>query len=343
MADTTTTGTTQTAGSTQAGTTAAAASTAAASTTAATGATQTGTQTGAQQTGAAQQTTQTTDTAARTTLAATTDGAVATPADWPADWREKLAAGDEKKLTTLKRYASPQAYADAGFQLRQMMDSKQLRAPSPPADAKPEDVALWRKDNGIPEKPEGYVATLDKGLVIGEADKPLVGKFLENMHARNASPEVVNAALGTYYQIQETLQTQQIETDNRVRQAAEDALRPEWGPEYRRNINVINGYLDTAPKGVKESIMNARVGGKPIASDPDVLRFLLSAAIQNNPAATVAPGSTGSSQQTIDARIGEIEKTMRENRGEYNRNSGMQAEYLKLLGAREALQKRSAA
>jgi hypothetical protein len=34
-------------------------------------------------------------------------------ADWPEDWREKAAKGDEKRLNQLKRYASPLAAFEA--------------------------------------------------------------------------------------------------------------------------------------------------------------------------------------------------------------------------------------
>lgn len=266
--------------------------------------------------------------------------AVATPptasaGEWPADWRERLAGGDEKKLNALKRYASPQAYSDAGFQLRHLLDSKQLKAPLP-ANATREEVTLWRRDNGIPETPEGYLAKLDRGIIVGAGDRAIVAKFLESMHARNATPEVVNAALGSYYQIQEMLQTEQLAQDDRAKLATESELRPEWGPTYRRNINAILSYLDTAPSGVKDALMNARLAdGTPLASNANVLRFLLSGAESANPAATVAPGSPGASAQSLDTRIAEIEKLMRDNRAQYNRNGRMQEEYLQLLRARD--------
>lgn len=275
--------------------------------------------------------------------AGTADPVVSAPADWPADWREKLAGGDDKKLGALKRYASPQAYADAGFQLRSLMDSKQLKQ-ALPADAAPEDVTRWRSENGIPEKPEGYFEKIDKNVITDDADKALITPFLAAMHAKNASPDVVNAALAAWTGIREQVQTERNTNDVAAQQKTEDTLRPEWGQDYRRNINVINGWLDTAPKGVKDAILNSRSPDDiPLASNPEVLRFLLSSAINANPAATVVPGSPGTSGATIEGRIGEIEKVMRENRAEYNRNSGMQQELLKLYGARESLKARSAA
>src|SRR3546814_3644725 len=54
-----------------------------------------------------------------------------------------------------------------------------------PIYATPEQIAEWRKEQGIPEKPEDYDLKFDNGLVIGEADKPLVAEFLKASHATN--------------------------------------------------------------------------------------------------------------------------------------------------------------
>jgi hypothetical protein len=233
------------------------------------------------------------------------DTTPATAGEWPADWREKLAGGDEKKLNALRRYATPQAYADAGFQLRQMMDSRQLKAPLA-ADAAPDAVAKWRAENGIPQQAAGYLAKLDRGLVAGEAEQRLIAPFLAAMLAKNAPPDTVNAALGAWRQIREQVQTAQLDHDARATEAAAETLRPEWGGAYQRNLNMIAGYLDTAPPGVKD-----------------------------NPAATVVPGSSGTTQATLAGRIAEIETLMRDNRPEYNRNTAMQQELLKLYAARD--------
>ena len=77
-----------------------------------------------------------------------------------------------------------------------------------------------------------------------------------------------------------------------------------------------------------------------MGADPDVKRFLLSLALINNPAGVVVPASSGDMAKGVNDRIGEIEKLMRENRKEYNKNEEVQAEYRRLLEAREAMAKR---
>jgi hypothetical protein len=300
--------------------------------------------TGTTQTSATQGTTQTTDKGTATALSSTADTTqVTSPADWPADWRDKLAAGDEKLKARLGRFASPADILKSYTQLETRLSSGQFKSVLP-ADAKPEDVTRWRQENGIPEKAEGYLEKLDKGVAESAEDKALIAPFLAAMLEKNAPPEIVNAALSSWTKIREGIITKQAEDDETYKAAFEDEMRPEWGTDYRRNINVINGWLDTAPPETRAAILNARLlNGKPLASDKGVLSFLLTAALQSNPAATVAPGSPGASAATIDTEIAGIEKTMREKRSEYDRDTKMQGRYLELLRAREALKGRAAA
>lgn len=97
--------------------------------------------------------------------------------DWPEDWRSKAAGGDEKLMKFLERYNSPKAVVGALVDARKLISQGVNRPPK--ADATPEEVAAWRAENGIPEKPDGYEVSLPDGFVIGEADKPVVDSFLD--------------------------------------------------------------------------------------------------------------------------------------------------------------------
>jgi hypothetical protein len=68
--------------------------------------------------------------------------------------------------------------ADAHLSLQQQLSSGEY-VKRLPKDAKPEQVAEWRKNNGIPESPEKYDFNLPDGLVMGEADLNVARKFLK--------------------------------------------------------------------------------------------------------------------------------------------------------------------
>ena len=269
------------------------------------------------------------------------DKPVAAPADWPEDWRAKVAGEDEKLLKRLDRFKSPGDIVKSWRALEQKVSSGEVVAKLP-KDASEEQVAEYRKANGIPEKSEGYLDALSSGVVIGEDDKALVGSFLESAHAQNASPEVVSAAIDWYYGLQEEQAATMAQADRERKQAAEDELRAEWGGEYRANINSVTSFLDAAPEGLKKQLLGARLAdGSPLGDNPDALRWLVSLANEANPAGFIAPSDGASQIESVETEIKEIEKTMREDRKSYDRDEAMQKRYLTLIGAREKLKARA--
>lgn len=264
------------------------------------------------------------------------DPAVSVPADWPTDWRVKLSP-DGKHTKTLERFASPNALFDSYQAMRQKLDSGELKSTAPyPDKGTPEAQAAWRKAHSIPEKPEDYNATFKDGLVIGEVDKPFVDDFLKVAHSVNADPAQVNGLLHWYYEQQEKAVEMQEERDVQYLQASEDALRAEWGGEYRTNINMIAGLVQTLPEEVRDLFVNARLGnGDALLNHPDMARWLVHTARTINPVHSVVPGAGANIAGAIDDEIASIEKTMRENRPAYNADEKMQARLRELYSARE--------
>lgn len=235
--------------------------------------------------------------------------------DWPSDWREKMAGGNDKFLATLKRFQSPQSFATSYAALRQRMDSGELKRASPGANAKPEEIAEWRREMGIPESADKYDLKFDDGLVIGEEDKPYINKFLERIHGKNASNDLARESVKAYYEIMEEQKNARIDLDNQQKAETEEVLRAEWGPEYRGNLMGIHNLLDTAPEGVKDRLFSARLGdGRPVFSDPDIMRFFSQVSRDINPVPTIQPGQGGSQLAGIETRLTELKTLM----GDYN-------------------------
>lgn len=274
------------------------------------------------------------------------DQPVAAPAEWPNDWRERMAGDDAKMLARLKRYANPMNVGKAFHAAELKISAGQQRNLAPPAEATPEELTLWRKEVGLPDKPEGYLDALDKGLVIGDADKETINGFLGKMHEAHAPASAVKQAVEWYYDNFEKMEAKQAEDDMTYQRQGEDELRQEWPTpgEYRRNVTIINSWLDTAPEGVKDALVGARTAdGRPIASNPSVLRFFLSSALEANPAASVVPGAGAAAGVGIEERIEAIQKMMRDPKSDYFKNEKVQAEYRDLIDARERLNAKRAA
>lgn len=253
-------------------------------------------------------------------------------ATWPEDWRDQMAGGDDKLRKQLDRFASPKDVTSAWRAFQVKLSAGELKS-TLPKDAKPEEVQKWRAENGIPEKHTDY--KMPEGMTIGEADKPLIDLFLQDMHGKNASPDVVQAAVQSYYRIQETQLAKIAEADVAHKAEMEDTLRGEWGGEYRGNVNAIKGMLEAAPGGIADKILSARMGdGRAIANDPAVLAWLASTARELNPVATVVPAG-GDQMGAIQDEIASIEKLMREDRNAYNKDEKKQARLRELYTARD--------
>ena len=284
-------------------------------------------------------------TAAAPSAAATANASAAAPAAdtsaedkpgyWPADWREKASKGDEKIAKRFSRYASPEAALEALVSAQNRISAGELK-PVLGKNATPEQVAAWRAEVGIPESPDKY----DVGQ-LNDTQKEAFGILFKHAHETNQTPAQVKAVATAWAEIQQRAAEARFENDKAGEKLAEDALREEWGVEFRRNWNVIDNMLSTvADAKAKDLILESRApDGTKLGSKPEVIRALLSLALIQNPAGVVVPGSGDNPMKGVESRIAEIESMMRTNRKAYNdpKISGPDGEYPKLLAAREKM------
>lgn len=269
----------------------------------------------------------------------------ATPAEpsaegyWPADWRDTVSKGDAKILARMGRYQSPAAAMDALIAAQNRISAGELK-PVLGKNASVAEVAEWRKEHGIPETPDKY--DLGKDVKIEGMDPKLLSEVFKAAHESNQTPEQVKATMKAWSQISNAVTEQRTEQDIKVQKDSEDALRSEWGGEFRRNINLIHGMLDgSASPELKNKILGGRLAdGTPIGSSPEALKFLVGLALIQNPTGIVVPGAEGNQMQGVEDEIGKIEKVMKENRQAYFKDERMQARYRDLLGARETMKPR---
>lgn len=276
-----------------------------------------------------------TDTTVDTTTTKTADATKTAPATWPDDWRDKAAGGDAKKAARLSTYASPSAVADALIAAQNRIAAGDLKV-ALNKDAKPEEVAAYRAAHGIPEAPDKYDLT---GVALEGVDKELVGVFLGAAHGENMTPSQVRTSLESYAKITETLREKRTVLDNEAKEKAEDALRAEWGNEFRTNVNLVMNLIGSAPQGVGEKLLHGRLSdGTPIGSSPEVLQFLVGLARERNPAGVVVPSGVAT-ESAVEDEIAKYEKLMRTDRAAYNKVEGR---YRQLLEWRETQKRRVA-
>lgn len=265
------------------------------------------------------------DQAADTTTTTTADTSKGV---WPEDWHARMAGDDERELRQIKRYESPQAIWKKARALEARLSSGELR-PMLPKDPKPEELAAWRKDNGIPEKPDGYDL---KDLKIPAADKAIVGDIVARLHASNASPDVVRNAVQSYYEVRERQVQERVSKDEDNRVKALDTLNQEWGTLFRRNVNLVEGLLNKFPESVREALKSARLpDGTAIFNSADAMRGFAALALELNPAGIVVPASGGDIGKSAMQEYKDIQKLMREKRKDYDRDAGKQQRFSELI------------
>ena len=251
-----------------------------------------------------------------------------------ANWRTPFVAeGEDGKY--MERFDSPAAFGKAFNEAQHTIRSGQLKSELPEG-ATDEDVAAFRKDNGIPAEAAGYMEGLPDGLVIGDDDKPIAEFFMNRLHSVNADPKVAHALLTGYSEFAEAEQDAQAQIDTADSKEATDALRNEWKADYRTNINAVETFLlNTFGKEVKEQFMNGRFGdGKAFMNDPRVLQAIAAVQRKIDPLVPLLHTGDGDPAESLNDEITKIELFMKEHRTKYNKDEPMQARLRELYDMR---------
>lgn len=264
-----------------------------------------------------------------------------------AAWRLAMAGEDKAALKQLERYNSPADVWKKAKALEAKLSSGEFKR-ALADDASEEEKATWRKENGIPDKPEGYVEklALPKGMVLGEADKPLAKEFAAAAADANLTPAQYSRMVAQYYALQDQVRAKQDDDDAAFHDEANERLREEWGADYKRNVNAVNNLVASMPSKLADRFLAGRTAdGRKIGNDPEIIAWLSSISREINPAATLVPAGTSDAGKSVNDRIAEIETMMRDRGGDYYRGpkaNALQAEYRELITARDKMKAKAA-
>lgn len=258
-----------------------------------------------------------------------------TPADWPENWRTLMAGKDAKALKALERYGSPIDVGNALRALQQRLSAGELRK-ALPTHYTEEELKEYRKSNGIPEKPEDYDVNLGNGFVWGETDKPVLDSFKAAALESNIPQEHVKSMLGWYVAQQQQMAEEIAQRDEHGRINGADALRAEWGPEYKKNQTAMRNYFEGTPE-MFDMIMGARTqDGRLVGNIPDALKFFSAQAKAANPYATLVPDGDSTPLKSAVGRYQELTRMSADKSGPYwrgNTSASLQSEQRELIDA----------
>lgn len=244
--------------------------------------------------------------------------------DWPDDWRVKIAGDNEKMQKYLDRFNSPADIAKSGLDFREKISRGEYkRAVAAPTD---DEVAMseWRAENGIPETADKY--SVPEGVIFGEGDQPVVNEFLKKMHEHNTPDEYVTPALSWYADLQKTTLEHEAELAKNDKIQTEEALRAEWGHEYRANYAEVENFVQTRFPDIADALL----------SNPDTVKEMAAISREINPAVTLFPNSNNPNQ-SIDDEISSIESKM--GTRAYQEDPKMQQRYQELLVAQSKVRR----
>lgn len=271
-------------------------------------------------------------------------------------WRENYAvkkatvdgkldqAAHDKLLNRLKRFSSIDDALESFFNADKKIADGTYRKPLGDK-ATPEEIAEYRKANGIPETPEKYLEKLPDGLVIGEEDKPIIEKFTKAFHGKHADPAVVHAAIKTYYEVVDEQEGLRQQANTAARSATEDALRAEWGADYRGNTNLINAFIGSMPKDLQDELFqSAKPDGTQIMNNPAMLKWLAQQARELNYTGAVLPSGEASAKG-ITTELDAIKAKMADRNSDYWKGptaEKQQARYRELIDLQQRISNRAA-
>lgn len=262
--------------------------------------------------------------------------------NWPENWRQLVAGEDKKELERLGRFPTfPDVYKSFR-NLETKLSSGQYKQ-ALAADASPEDVANWRKANGIPEKPDGYFEHIPEGMVLGEEDKNALELFAAKLHEKNATPEIFNTVMETALQLIEINQQEQVDAQVALKEQNRHKLYQHWGPaEYKVNINAIANVLQGMPESLRQRFEGATLAdGTLMFNDFEAMSWWAQYVRENNPALAIMPNGGGDVMQTIEQQLNENRMMMRKpSEWQAKENAERRSNHTKLLEQYEAMKRK---
>lgn len=261
---------------------------------------------------------------------------------FPDNWREQLATGDDGKideaeLKRLQRYQSPQAYNKSTKEAARRLRSGEFKRGKPEGDD-PAQLAAWRTEQGIPDKPEGYEFPIPGGVTFDKLDpetqENLKG-FQQAFHeAELAGPQAVKVSQAII-NIAEKSMAAEATKDAQAMETTEDTLRADWGPDYRDNLKISEAHGLKVFGDDFYAICKSRLpDGRRLGDLPQFHKYMAEQGRLDGSDEHIG-GDGGGKGGTLEGRRQELENIMNTDNARYYRE-GHNVEYRQVLEKLEA-------
>ena len=253
---------------------------------------------------------------------------------WPEDWRNQMVNGvDEadKALNVLKRYQSPADVAKALLATRQRVSTGEYKRQLA-EDATEDQIKEWRAEQGLPEDPSGYDIPLGEGIEVDKLEgqqKAVYEGWQKVFHDTNATPEQAKTYANYMNDIVMAQQEALADHDAKTSEAQEDALRADWGADFRKNVNLNYKYLtdQLGEEGAKTYLDGRLADGTAIKHSPELAKMINHLARNSGYASNYETGEPMAGKDIL-AKKAEIEGLMKTDLSAYNKRKGEYGEIL---------------
>ncbi len=258
------------------------------------------------------------------------------PGSWPTDWREQMLAGlDPKVADQFKRFQSPADIAKSYLAAQQRIRSGEYKRAAPPSD-NPEELKAWRTEQDIPDSPDGYeIGDAEAMKSMTEEEKADFNVLREGFLAANLPRGTAKLLAESAMKMAAQQQERMAAADATNSDTNQDALRAEWGAEYRQNIKMNGDFMvkHFGEEGMDQLITARMPNGMRLADMPQFNKFI-------NEMARLSGGDVlfdgdVSGGKSLDARLEEIRQVMRTDFNKYQRE-GLAKEFEQLVAKKEA-------
>lgn len=220
------------------------------------------------------------------------------------DWAKNLS--DDKMRDYAQRFKSVEDVLSGAMKLREEISS---RIKLPGKDAKPEEIAAFKKQIGAPDTPDGYEVKAPDGYSLDGPVGLVVDMSRDLAHKNHIPAGAFQDFADGMIKIDQEVQQKVTESVQKWRSDKEQEIRKEFGADFESNLNAGKRARDTFGGDELTEFFNTPVTINGVSMTPGdhpaMIRFLATLGKRMGEDGVIGMTSE-SERQTIQQRIDEI-------------------------------------